>query len=137
MDVYMDDVRKCPPGWTLARTVAETKAFLETGTVEHLSLDHDMGACEPCVAMNKHIGDMLSSEQCFFQWCPHVEDGTSLARWIVETGNWPFRMPTVHSANPVGRERMHGIFRQYWLSRTEYWPDLPNRKVVGQISDTK
>lgn len=118
MNVYMDDVRKCPYfGWEVARTVAEAKRYLQTGQVNYLSLDHDMGACEECVRDRKHVGDMLTPETTFMNWCPHAEDGTKLVYWMIENNVWPTVKPVVHSANPVGRARMQGMIERYWPER--------------------
>lgn len=130
-NLYMDDVRICPyVGYTTVRTVEEAMVLLATGEVNHCSLDHDMGSCADCHAKGLDVGDMKTASTTFMHWCPHNLDGTKLARWIVETGNWPRHKPEVHSANPVGRERMRGIFDRYWPERTLFWPHLPERKVV-------
>lgn len=99
MNLFMDDVRVCPPGWTLARTVKEAQAHLSTGTVDRCSLDHDMGPCEDCRDSTRTT-------------CNH--DGTYLVRWMVETGCWPKQKPTVHSDNPVGHGRMDDIIASYF-----------------------
>jgi hypothetical protein len=41
--VFLDDRRPAPDGWTLVRWPDEVIALLETGAVEELSLDHDLG----------------------------------------------------------------------------------------------
>ncbi|MEW9698825.1 cyclic-phosphate processing receiver domain-containing protein [Paenibacillus sp. SI8] len=41
--VYLDDLRPCPQGFTLARTADECKLILESCDVDILSLDHDLG----------------------------------------------------------------------------------------------
>jgi hypothetical protein len=43
MKVYLDDERATPPGWTRVSWPAEAIALLETGGVEEISLDHDLG----------------------------------------------------------------------------------------------
>lgn len=43
MKVYLDDERPAPPGWLQTRWPDETIRLLETGEVEELSLDHDLG----------------------------------------------------------------------------------------------
>jgi len=43
MKVFLDDERPTPPGWVLARWPEEVIAYLETGEVTKLSLDHDLG----------------------------------------------------------------------------------------------
>lgn len=114
MKLYMDDVRPCPDGWRVARTIDDAKLLLSTGTVIYASLDHDMGACDDCIAKGAHVGDMATPETTFLNWCPHVPDGTALVRWMVETGTWPEFKPTVHSANPLGRARMQGLIHSFF-----------------------
>ena len=43
MRVYLDDERPTPSGWVRAYWPAEVIALLESGAVEELSLDHDLG----------------------------------------------------------------------------------------------
>jgi len=40
--LYVDDLRKCPEGWELARTNTEAIRLLATGYVEEVSIDHDI-----------------------------------------------------------------------------------------------
>jgi hypothetical protein len=47
MRLYVDDLRKCPEGWELARTNTEAIRLLSTGYVEEISIDHDI--CVPNV----------------------------------------------------------------------------------------
>ena len=47
MKLYVDDLRKCPEGWELARTNTEAIRLLATGYVEEISIDHDI--CVPNV----------------------------------------------------------------------------------------
>lgn len=118
-DLFVDDVRKVPDGWQVARTIEDAKILLETGRVNRLSLDHDMGACADCVRAGKHIGDMSTPQTTFMNWCSHHEDGTKLVNWIIATGNWPMQKPTVHSANPVGAQRMRQLIDRYWDDRPD------------------
>jgi hypothetical protein len=115
INLFVDDVRECPYiGWQVVRTIADARVLLATGTVKHLSLDHDMGACSECVAARRDVGDMLTPETTFVSWCPHAEDGSALVRWMIETGNWSKTKPVVHSMNPVGAARMRGLIERYW-----------------------
>lgn len=43
MKVYLDDLRPTPEGWTRCYWPDEVIALLESGMVEVLSLDHDLG----------------------------------------------------------------------------------------------
>lgn len=40
--LFVDDIRKCPKGWTGARTVTEAIRILSTEDVTEVSLDHDI-----------------------------------------------------------------------------------------------
>ncbi len=46
MKIFLDDVRECPAGWTIARNVDTFIHYLDKykGEVEAISFDHDMGA---------------------------------------------------------------------------------------------
>ena len=94
MNVYMDDTRPGPSWsaifeydawhtWVIVRSVENTKVLLEAGMVEDLSLDHDMGLRQ------------LS--------------GHDLVKWMVETGNWPTGIITIHSGNIVGAQNMKSL----------------------------
>lgn len=43
MKVFLDDERTTPDGWVRAYWPAEVIALLESGQIEELSLDHDLG----------------------------------------------------------------------------------------------
>lgn len=85
MKVYLDDERKTPEGWTRCFTASECIALLETGNVEELSLDHDLGP-------------------------PSAGTGYDVVVWMEEavfTRNFiPPKRTKVHSQNPVGKEKM-------------------------------
>lgn len=102
MRLYLDDIRKTgdrtkdPDSFdTRAYTAAEAIAYLKTGLVTHISLDHDLGG-----------EDDLPEEVC--------GTGYQVACWIEEnvgTYNEAGRcinMPTweIHSMNPVGARNM-------------------------------
>lgn len=84
MRVFLDDVRPAPEGWTLVGWPEEVIALLETGEVEELSLDHDLGDDEHGTGYDVLV------------W---IEEAVALRG---------FRPPviTIHSANAVGRQRM-------------------------------
>lgn len=84
MRVFLDDTRPAPLGWTLVRWPEEVIALLETGTVTHLSLDHDLGDDEHGT-------------------------GYDVCLWLEEavlTRGFKAPQVTVHSANVAGRARM-------------------------------
>ncbi|MEI7024321.1 cyclic-phosphate processing receiver domain-containing protein [Paenibacillus sp. y28] len=79
INVFMDDLRPCPDGFTLARTVEECLLLLRECEVNVLSLDHDMGWGQP--------------------------NGTDLAAAIVREALFP-REVYLHSSSEIGRRRM-------------------------------
>jgi len=83
MKIYLDDVRyDCSSGWVLVKTAGEAIAWLKTGVVEEISLDHD-------------LGDTLTGLDVL-NW---------IERKVFEDGFKPPKM-YVHSMNPVGRKNM-------------------------------
>lgn len=88
--MWLDDVRPAPTGWVHVRSANEAISLLATGVVTEASLDHDLG--------DFYIGG---------------GDGYRVVLWMAEQGVWPPDGVAVHSANPVGRERMVGTIRRY------------------------
>ncbi len=89
MRVFLDDVRPAPEGWLRARTPEEVIALLRTGRVEALSLDFDLG----------------------FRGEEERRTGEVVLQWLEERvfrGEADFELPevTIHSSNPVGRQRL-------------------------------
>jgi hypothetical protein len=87
MRLYLDDVRVTPHNFDLrAYTADEAIELLETGQVDFISFDHDLGPAE-------------------------AGTGYDVALWIEEQAatNPAFRVPdwAVHSANPVGAVKIH------------------------------
>ena len=86
MKIFLDDERTPPPGWTLVRWPEEVIALLESGPVEALSLDHDLG----------DEGD--------------ARTGYTVLLWLEEAvalrGFVPPEEIVVHSANSSAREKM-------------------------------
>jgi len=110
MKLFLDDVRDPPSsGWTVVRTAEEAKPMLLSGLVEEASLDHDLGECAECAAAWPPRGYRLVTSTC-----RHKMTGYDLCLWMAEFGHWPKNKPTVHSANPVGRQRMEGVIARYF-----------------------
>lgn len=84
MNIYLDDLRKCPKGFVLARTVEEAIALLEANEVDILTLDHDLG--------EDGNGDLLPT-------------GYDLVKYMCERGLYAKKF-YMHTSNPVGRENM-------------------------------
>jgi hypothetical protein len=84
MRVFLDDERATPDGWVRAYWPSEVIALLETGAVEELSLDHDLG------------DDQRGTGYDVVLW---VEEA------VATRGFKPPKM-SVHSANSSAREKM-------------------------------
>jgi hypothetical protein len=103
INLWVDDVRDpalYSPSreWLWVKTAPAAIAALETGTVERVSLDHDLG--------------LLPEEGC----------GYDVAVWIEEAaymGKIPALDWLIHSANPVGRKRMEAAL----MKADRYWKD--------------
>lgn len=90
VDLWLDDLRPAPEGWTLVRSVNEAILLLATGTVLRASLDHDLG-----------------------EFAVDGGDGFRLVDWMAEHDVWPPGGVLIHSANPVGRARMQATIDRY------------------------
>jgi hypothetical protein len=102
--LWLDDERnplkRGLEGWVWVKTVEEAIAVVSSSADEwtDASLDHDLGACDDC--LRKAESDQQARE------CRHVLNGYAFVRWMIEAGRWPANLPAVHSANPVGAQRM-------------------------------
>jgi hypothetical protein len=85
INLFLDDLRDIPKGFTTARTVEEAIYYLENYHVEILSLDHDLGEDEE--------GNLLPT-------------GYDLVKYICEHGLRADKI-YIHTDNPVGRENMY------------------------------
>ncbi|RUT48130.1 cell division protein FtsJ [Paenibacillus anaericanus] len=83
--VYMDDVRRCPKGFTLVRSVDECIELLRVMEVDILSLDHDMG--------------------------PGEKTGTEVATAIAQEGLYA-REIYLHTSSIYGMKAMYEILYQ-------------------------
>lgn len=88
--LWVDDVRPSPEGWMWVKSVDDALRVLQTSTVVEASLDHDLG-----------------------DYAIHGGDGYRIVDWMAENNIWPAEGVHVHSANPVGRERIQGVVERY------------------------
>jgi len=120
MKLWLDDIRPAPPGWHHVKTIREAKDVLMTGLVTHASLDHDLGACEDCMAGRTAEQWLAEHNNQAMPNCTHFGTGYDLVTWMEETHMWPSESIMCHSRNPVGRARMQQVMmkevpRQYHL----------------------
>lgn len=118
ISLWLDDVRPAPDGWTRVKTVDEAKFYLslEDGRVQRASLDHDLGACEDCTAVEHTVPYGNPWNGCMPN-CSHFGTGYDLVCWMEETGHWPIEKPVVHSMNPEGARRMRQVIDKEWRDR--------------------
>ena len=84
MKVYLDDERPTPEGWIHARWPQDVIALLQTQSVTHVSLDHDLGDDD-------------------------VGTGYDVLKWIEEAvATRDFSPPTItiHTSNVSARQKM-------------------------------
>ena len=86
INLFLDDLRPCPPNFTLARTYHEAIELFHTHHVNILSLDHDLGCDE--------LGRLL-------------ETGYDFVKWFVDSG-YSCNEIRFHTANPIGKQNMVG-----------------------------
>ena len=99
MKLWLDDIRKPPPGWLWAKDVGAAIAIVEAFARvdqdwDEASLDHDLG--------NHRQGD-----------------AGKLLLWMIENDRWPRLRPVVHSMNPVGRRNMEALIDRYGMYNNE------------------
>ena len=118
MNLWLDDVRdpyeQGIVNFTWVKNYDEAINALLLRNVTFASLDHDIGACQDCIDVNFHIGDMLTAETTFYNRCPHTKSGYDVVCFIEEHNLWPINGIRVHSMNPVGRARMEQVIRQHY-----------------------
>lgn len=83
--IWLDDIRPMPEFYTHhCKTATEAIALIQTGNVTHISLDHDLGNDND--GTGYHVARYIE-ERAYRREIPRI--------------NWQ-----IHSANPVGRQRM-------------------------------
>lgn len=117
INLWLDDIRRAPDGWMHVRTVTEAKEVLSDPLIKVVawSLDHDLGACEDCLGGKNAEEWMVSAQFQSMPNCEHYGTGYELLCWLEANPQyWPSKVPSVHTANPVGRERMKVVIRKHY-----------------------
>lgn len=138
MRVWLDDVRPAPDGWVELKTYLQFVDFMTCpaclgsfglAVITEMSLDHDLGAdCTKCwgqvgegyegapsiqICGGSSAYQSGAVEECTLA-CGCHKTGYDVVSWMEETGNWPPNPPTVHSMNPVGRQRMLQVIQRHY-----------------------
>lgn len=114
INLWLDDMRPAPLGWYHVKTVEDAKRIILMGFVEYASLDHDLGACPDCLKGMTPDEWLDAADWESMPNCEHFGTGYTLVCWMEETGNWPINKPSVHSANPVGRDKMRVAIERHY-----------------------
>ena len=132
MKLYVDDLRKCPEGWTLARTNTEAIRLLASGHVdEAISIDHDI-----CVPEARNISEPVRrrlriGEETFMPVIFYLT--------LMKPEDRPKKV-TIHTANPAAALRMQGLLKDAGID-SEYteghynidWDEIEgNNKSEGE-----
>jgi len=92
INIFLDDNRNPPEGFTLAKDALQCRLLLLANDVNILSLDHDLSDA-------------------------NVETGYDFCKWLVEAGEYePNIYPKeiyLHTANGVGRDNMYHLLERY------------------------
>ena len=112
INLYLDDLRDCPEGFVIARTVEAAIYYLENYQINILSLDHDLGVDEQ--------GNLHPT-------------GYDLVKYICEKGLRAEKI-YIHTDNSVGRENMYntllGAQRRGFIDddiEIYHYPVVPNK----------
>lgn len=97
MKLYVDDLRKCPEGWELARTNTKAIRLLSFGHVDEISIDHDI------VAYCSHRVSMPLADETFQPVAYYMA--------LLPQAMRPNKV-TIHTANPSGGNRLYGILKE-------------------------
>jgi len=120
--LFVDDVRRCPDGWTVARTITEAIRALSLFDVSEVSLDHDIG---------HEVRDLETNKMKFFSCTETFEPVAWYIRqmrvinqekyWASQNGKTcgqllednphyePKPIVTIHSSNPAGAQKLCNI----------------------------
>lgn len=112
INLYVDDLRKCPDNFVIARDYEEAIKYLNTYSIDILSLDHDLG------------------EDTFGKLLP---TGYDIVKYICENNIFAKKI-YIHTDNSVGRENMYETLlaaqRRGFINDTieiYRYPIVPNR----------
>lgn len=112
--MWLDDVRLPPDGWVWVKTVDEAMKLLLTGTVDHASLDHDLGG-QP------------AEEGKPYDW--QEPDGTALVKRMIRENAFPNVDIIVHSVNSAAGPRMAARLKDMKRVPVRWIPEFNLRRT--------
>lgn len=107
--VYLDDMRRCPQGFTLAKNAEECILLLQACAVDILSLDHDLG---------------WGSEQT----------GMDVVRWMIHNRIFP-RIVYIHTSSSSACTAMYQMLYSVKPEEMELYPHALPDDLLWQIAN--
>lgn len=94
--IFLDDEREPPPGnWMVARDAKQFRDTLRNHEPTVVSFDHDLGC-------DAHGNELPNGQRCMRQLIDEAMDRPAAFEHL--------KLVVLHSANPVGRANMRGLF---------------------------
>jgi len=109
MKLYVDDIRNAPNGdWHVARTVNEAIRAIASRLFSEISLDHD-------ISHQVTVNELSRPYPCdeTFQAVTYF-----IGEKYTKNRQNPIPVITIHSANPVGADKMKDILASYEIGCT-------------------
>lgn len=107
INVYLDDYRRCPDGFVLAKNANECIELLAGCEINVLSLDHDLGWGEPT--------------------------GYDVTRYIVESGRYP-RSIYLHTSSPSGKMHMYELLFRHLPEGAELYGHAMPAELLAHLA---
>lgn len=111
MKLYVDDLRACPEGWELARTVTSAIRMLAQFSVEEVSLDHD-------------ISHYVSTDSSIVKPVACSETFEAVAWFIAAMPQDLKPKVKFHTANPEGERIMRVILERAYIFGEGYFGEV-------------
>lgn len=119
--LFVDDIRNAPTDdWVVARTVTEAIRTIANFKIEEISLDHD-------ISHQVSIGNVSRPYPCDECFCSVAHFIGATYRNLASIGGQKLPKITLHTANPVGAEKMKNILKDYDLESEIIKSDISNR----------
>jgi len=110
LKIYLDDRRRpYDKTWYKVETVDQAIDALQNNSIQIISLDHDLGACDDCMEGMTPEEWLIKHNNLSMPHCNHYGTGYDVLCWLEEqimTNNYPAPVILVHTANPSARQKM-------------------------------